>query len=93
MPDRYRAFYMPQVPMAAVTIETLSLDHAVIALDAMITLSIFEYENKVKPDYSDIAVIEKYDFESQTWELVEAEEYEGRSEELGIIPGDTSEED
>lgn len=90
--ERYRAVYVPQVPMHALTVEVDSLEHAVIALESITALSIFEFENRVKPDYSDMALIERWDAEFAEWEHVEAEEWEHLTESLVTI-GDTEDAD
>lgn len=89
--ERYRAVYVPQVPMHALTIETKSLEHAAVALESIIQLSIFEFKNRVKPDYSDFAGVERWDEDEQEWESVEDEEWEQIIEQLGIKAGSTQE--
>lgn len=83
--ERFRAVYVPQVPMHALTVEVSSLEHAVIALQSIIALSIFEFENRVKPDYSDFGTIERWDTEEQDWEAVEDEDWEALAEERVLV--------
>jgi len=42
-------------------------DEAQRTLDLITNFSIFEYENKVKPDYSDAGGIEEWDEQYQEW--------------------------
>lgn len=86
--ERFRAVYVPQVPMHALTVEVSSLEQAVIALESITALSIFEFENRVKPDYSDFGTIERWDDEEQDWEDVDEEDYADLVESL-VKVGDT----
>lgn len=77
MSERYRVYYIPQVPMKAFTVEVTELDAAQLLLTTIIDFSIFEFENKVKPDYSDAAGIERWEEDSETgWGWFELDDYE-----------------
>lgn len=78
-----RVAYTPQVPMPAYIVPIVRLEGSSDAsylqkakevLDAIVGLSIFEFETNVKPDYSDMAAIER--FEDGGWAWVEESEYE-----------------
>lgn len=78
-----RVFYIPQVPMAGYTVDiprrvgaedAAYLEQATFVLDTIIGLSIFEFDNNIKPDYSDYAAILRY--EDGDWNDVDEEEYE-----------------
>jgi len=74
-----RVYYIPQVPMKAYTVAVPDLATGKLVLDAIVGLSIFEFENNIKPDYSDAAGIERYEDDSeygQKWYEVDEEEYE-----------------
>jgi len=77
-----RVVYIPQVPMKAYVVELPSgytLEQAKVVLDAVVGLSIFEFENKVKPDYSDCSAIERWELDSgddYAWFWIDEEEYE-----------------
>lgn len=70
-----RVWYIPQIPMKAfeVDLPTQDLGIAALVLDSLIGLSLFEFENKVKPDYADAAGIARFDGED--WEDVDADEW------------------
>jgi hypothetical protein len=74
--SKFKAWYIPQVPMKAFEREFDSLETASLVLNAVIDFSIFEFENKVKPDYSDAAGIAMWDEESGEWEDVDDSEWE-----------------
>lgn len=78
-----RVWYIPQVPMQPYIVDIprregasdeAYMQGAAFVLDAIIGLSIFEFENHVKPDYSDATGIER--FEDGEWSYVEEEEYD-----------------
>jgi hypothetical protein len=50
---KYKAWYIPQVPMDSFEVETDNVDFAIKLYETLVKFSIFEYNNKVKPDYSD----------------------------------------
>ena len=74
-------WYIPQLPGKAYTVNVPSRDlgEAQRILDAIIGLSIFEFENKVKPDYSDAAGITRWETDGDggfNWFEVDEEEIE-----------------
>ena len=64
---RFKAWYIPQVPMKAFEVETHTAAEAQAALDLITAFSIFEFENKVKPDYADAGGIVLWDEPDQEW--------------------------
>ena len=73
---RFKIFYIPQVPMPAFEREYEDFETAKEVLNAIINFSIFEYDNNVKPDYSDVAGISFWDEAEQDWEDIEEELWE-----------------
>lgn len=71
--ERYQVWYIPQVPMPAFERVYDDLETAKTVLNAIIDFSIFEFENRVKPDYADAAGIAVWedgdwcDIEEQEW--------------------------
>lgn len=45
-------YWIPQVPMKAFEYPVLKLSEAAILCDALAKYDLFQYENKVKPDYN-----------------------------------------
>lgn len=70
---KYRAWYIPQVPMKAFEFDTENLLEAKVVLDAIERFSLFEYANNVKPYYCDASGIAEWDEENQDWYDVEEE--------------------
>ena len=68
---RFKIFYIPQVPMPAFEREYEDFETAKEVLNAIINFSIFEFDNNVKPDYSDVAGISFWEEAEQDWEDID----------------------
>lgn len=55
------AWYIPQVPMRAFRVSVPDLATGALVLDALSAFSLFEYENRVKPDYSDAGGVARWE--------------------------------
>jgi len=64
---KFKAWYIPQVPMKAFEVERDTAAEAQSALDLITDFSIFEFENKVKPDYCDAGGVAVWDETEQEW--------------------------
>jgi hypothetical protein len=64
---RFKVWYTPQIPMKAFEVEKPTLVEAQAALDMLIDFSLFEFENKIKPDYSDACGVTEWDEDAQEW--------------------------
>lgn len=71
---RFKAWYIPQVPMHPFEVECETAEQAWDALDLITNFSIFEFENNVKPDYSDVGGVSEWDEADQEWNDLEPEE-------------------
>lgn len=76
---RFKIFYIPQVPMPAFEREYEDFETAKEVLNAIINFSIFEYDNNVKPDYSDVAGISFWEEAEQDWEDIDDMLWEERA--------------
>jgi hypothetical protein len=52
-----KVWYIPQVPMPPFEVEVADVATGRIVLDALVDFSLFEFENRVKPDYADMGGI------------------------------------
>jgi hypothetical protein len=52
-----KLWWVPQVPMKAFEVELSSLAEGVKLLDVLADYDLFQYENRVKPDYSNMGGI------------------------------------
>jgi len=50
---KYKVWYIPQIPMKSFDVETENIEEAIKIYETIINFSIFEFNNKIKPDYSD----------------------------------------
>jgi len=64
---KFKAWYVPQVPMKAFEVKCASAAEAHGALNLLTDFSIFEFENKVKPDYCDAGGVVEWDEAAQEW--------------------------
>ena len=76
---RFKIFYIPQVPMPAFEREYEDFETAKEVLNAIINFSIFEFDNNVKPDYSDVAGISYWEEAEQDWEDIDDMLWEERA--------------
>lgn len=54
----FRVFWIPQVPMKAFRYDVPSLDAGKMLCDALARYDLFQFENRVKPDYANAGGIE-----------------------------------
>lgn len=65
--SKYKVWYIPQIPMKAFEYETDSLEVAKAVEEALEMFSCFEFQNNVKPDYSDAGGIQKWNEDDHEW--------------------------
>lgn len=58
-----RIWYVPQVPMPAYTRSIESVEEGFKTLEVIYELAIFEFENKVKPDFCNMGVVARYEID------------------------------
>jgi hypothetical protein len=64
---RYRVWWVPQVPMKAFYVEVDDLKTAVKIVDVLADYDIFQYENRVKPDYSNVGGVQVWSEDENDW--------------------------
>ena len=67
-------WHIPQVPMKAFRVEVKDLEQAKLLLDTLANYDIFQFENKVKPDYCNAQGLSVWDELAQEWTDWEDEE-------------------
>ena len=67
-----RVWYIPQVPGSPLFVPVRDLYEAQLVAEALVALSTFEFENNIKPDYSDALGVERFEGE---WCEVDTEEW------------------
>lgn len=64
-----RVWHIPQVPMKAFRVPVKNIQEAKKVLDILANYDIFQFENNIKPDYSNVGGLEEFDGEEwQEWE-------------------------
>ena len=73
-PNPLRVWWIPQVPMEAFHVDVQSPREAMLVLDTLARYDLFQYENNVKPDYTNMGGTEE--LVDGEWETVDDEELE-----------------
>lgn len=79
--NKFRVWWIPQVPMAPFFYAVDSLSEAYHMIDMLAKYDLFQYENNVKPDYANAGNIQMWDEEDQDWFDLEDFEIENMLEE------------
>lgn len=62
MPNqKLRVWWIPQVPMKPFTVDVTSVEEGVKIMDTLADYDIFQFENRVKPDYCNAGGLEMFD--------------------------------
>lgn len=77
--QKFRAWYIPQIPGKPFLVYADTYAKAQFAEEVMGKLSLFEFENRIKPDYADAGGVEKWDDTDGEWYEVDPEDQEDQS--------------
>lgn len=81
---KLRIAHYPQVPCEPYIVNTDNIGEALKIKDVLCYYDIFQYENKIKPDYCNVSIIQGYDEQYKEWydlddyeieELIEGAKY------------------
>lgn len=67
MSGQLRVWWIPQLPMKAFHVDVDSPKEAKKILNVLADYDLFQYENKVKPDYSNIGGLQEWNEAEQDW--------------------------
>ena len=65
--DKYRVWWIPQVPMQPFYYPVASIEEGVLLLKALAQYDIFQIENRVKPDCCNVGGLHMFDDEDNEW--------------------------
>lgn len=65
--EQLRVKHFPQIPCKAFEVEVESVQEAVKIMDVLAEYDLFQYKNRIKPDYSNMTVLEKYCDDCEDW--------------------------
>lgn len=65
---KLRVWWIPQVPMKPFYAEVSSVEEGVKIMNVLADYDEFQFQNKVKPDYSNVGGLERYVEEEGEWE-------------------------
>ncbi|MFF0828780.1 hypothetical protein ACFYU8_17750 [Brevibacillus sp. NPDC003359] len=64
---KIRVLHFPQVPCEPFIVEVKSLEEAKLLYDTLANYDLFQYENRIKPDFANATVVEQWDDGDQEW--------------------------
>lgn len=64
---KLRVSHFPQIPCKPFIVEVKDLCEAKKIFDILADYDLFQYENKIKPDYANMTVLEEFDEDEQEW--------------------------
>jgi hypothetical protein len=64
---KLRIAHYPQVPCAAFYVDVVSFEEAKKIMDTLAYYDLFQYHNKIKPDYANMTVLEEWNEEENAW--------------------------
>ena len=67
MKKKLRVLHFPQIPCSPFEVEVEDLKEAKKMCDVLANYDLFQYENRIKPDYSNMTIVEEFDEEEQEW--------------------------
>lgn len=62
-----KVWWIPQIPMKAFEVDVASVAEAVKVMDVLAYYDIFQFENNIKPDYSNAGGLVMWDDSDQEW--------------------------
>ena len=69
MGEHLRIAHYPQIPCEPFYVENISdLQEASRIINILADYDLFQFENHIKPDYSNVCLLEKWNEEEQKWE-------------------------
>lgn len=63
---KMQVWWIPQVPMKAFYVDITSVEEGVKIMDILAQYDLFQYENKIKPDYANMGGINVFDPDDDT---------------------------
>ena len=64
---KLRVSHFPQVPCDPFIVDVKDLHEAKKVMDILADYDYFQYKNNIKPDYSNMGIVEEWDEEEQEW--------------------------
>jgi hypothetical protein len=64
---KFKVWHIPQIPMKPFEVDVKDIDEASLIINTLANYDLFQYENKVKPDYSNMSGLKIFDGEINEW--------------------------
>jgi len=65
---KLRVWWIPQIPMNPFYINVSSVEEGVKIMDVLADYDLFQFENNIKPDYSNVGGLEQFAEDTNEWE-------------------------
>lgn len=73
-PYALRVWHIPQIPMQPFTVDVASITEGRRILDILASYDLFQYENRIKPDYCNASGLSMWNAEDEQWEDFDPED-------------------
>lgn len=60
-PAPFRVWWVPQIPCDSFTVDVPTYEVARLLTDTLARYDLFQYENRIKPDYANVGGIQRWD--------------------------------
>ncbi len=67
MSEKMRVAHMPQVPCKSFYVDVDTVEEGVKIMNTLANYDLFQLENNIKPDYSNMSCLEVFNEEAQEW--------------------------
>jgi hypothetical protein len=64
---KLRVAHYPQIPCKPFTVEVNALEEALLLFNVLADYDLFQYNNRIKPDYSNATTLEYWDEDEKEW--------------------------
>jgi hypothetical protein len=65
---KLRVWWIPQIPMVPFYVNVATVEEGVKIMDVLADYDLFQFENNVKPDYSNVGGLEQFAEDTNEWE-------------------------
>jgi len=82
--SKFAVVHYPQIQCRPYVIDIDNIKEAIRIKDILCNYDLFQYENKIKPDYANMSIIQCYDEEEKEWYDLDKYDIENMLEELEL---------
>lgn len=64
---KLRVCHFPQIPCHPFIVEVKDLNEAKLIFDTLANYDLFQFENRIKPDYCNSTILEEWNYDNNEW--------------------------